>query len=105
MLVKIKRAKFWEMLLNGSLGVFCNEVLLAHRGEVLLQQPLRSVPAARAVRQPRRVQRRSSIGRDDGMSTDAKWDKPEAFLKSILKEMCTYIRKGDHQSTWVLKRD
>lgn len=35
----------------------------------------------------------------------AETKQPEAFLKSILKEMCTYIRKGDHQSTWVLKRD
>lgn len=28
--------------------------------------------------------------------------QPEAFLTKILHEMCQYIRKGEHQGTWVL---
>lgn len=29
--------------------------------------------------------------------------QPEAFLKMILKEMCEYEKRGEHQGTWVLK--
>jgi hypothetical protein len=32
-----------------------------------------------------------------------KTDQPEAYLKMILKEMCEYDKRGEHQGTWRLK--